>query len=143
MLNHSRRRRRQRQRPMSFWTQSQNFLYRIVAEILTGTKRKKISGRRSYRTLVAEGTGQSAPPEWMPLPDEGEIPGRAPDSRIEVPVKTSERVTREMVPQAIHKLWTEAQRDRANEVTLQLEPHAMCTLIYSEHVRLAMQFNSH
>ena len=84
---------------------------------------------------LAQGTGQSAPPEWMPLPDEGEIPGRAPDSRIEVPVKTSERVTREMVPQAIHKLWTEAQRDRANEVTLQLEPHAMYTLNYSEHGR--------
>ena len=84
---------------------------------------------------LAKGTGQSAPPEWMPLPDEGEIPGRAPDSRVEVPVQTSERVTRENVPQAIHQHWTQAERDRANEVTLQLEPHAMCTLIYSEHVR--------
>ena len=84
---------------------------------------------------LAQGTGQSAPPEWMPFPDEGEISGRAADSRVEVPVQTSERVTRERVPQVITKEWTVAQRDRANEVTLQLEPHAMYTLNYSEHGR--------
>ena len=33
------------------------------------------------------------------------------------------------------KDWTKANRDRANEVTLQLEPHAMYTLNYSEHGR--------
>ena len=84
---------------------------------------------------LAQGLGQSAPPEWMPLPDEGEISGRAADSRVEVPKQTSERVTRERVPQIITKDWTKANRDRANEVTLQLEPHAMHTLNYSEHGR--------
>ena len=84
---------------------------------------------------LAQGKGQSAPPEWMPFPDEGEISGRTADSRVEVPVQTSERVTRERVPQVITKIWTVAQRDRANEVTLQLEPHAIRTLNYSEHVR--------
>ena len=84
---------------------------------------------------LAQGTGQSAPPEWMPFPDEGEISGRAADSRVEVPVQTSERVTRERVPQVITKEWTVANRDRANEVTLQLEPHAVYTLNYSEHDR--------
>ena len=41
------------------------------------------------------------------------------------------------MPQALHQNWTQAERDRANEVTLEVEPHAMalCTLIYSEHVR--------
>ena len=67
---------------------------------------------------LAKGLGQSAPPEWMPFPDVGEISGRAADSRVEVPVKTSERVTRERVPQVITKIWTVAQRDRSNEVTL-------------------------
>ena len=71
----------------------------------------------------------------MPFPDKGEISKRAADSRVEVPVKTSERVTRERVPQIITKDWTKANRDRANEVTLQLEPHAMYTLNYSEHGR--------
>ena len=84
---------------------------------------------------LAQGLSQSAPPEWMPFPDEGEISGRAADSRVEVPVRTSERVTRERVPQIITKDWTKANRDRANEVTLQLEPHAMYTLNYSEHGR--------
>ena len=74
---------------------------------------------------LAQGTGQSAPPKWMPLPDEGEIPGRAPGYRVEIPVQTSERITRERVPQVITEDWTVAQRDRANVVTLQLEPHAM------------------
>ena len=84
---------------------------------------------------LAQGLGQSAPPEWMPLPDEGEISGRAADSRVEVPKQTSERVTRERVPQIITKHLTKANRDRANEVTLQLEPHVMYTLNYSEHGR--------
>ena len=69
------------------------------------------------------------------MPDEGEISGRAADSRVEVPKQTSERVTRERVPQIITKDWTKANRDRANEVTLQLEPHVMYTLNYSEHGR--------
>ena len=56
MPNHSRRRGRQSQRPMSFWTRSQNFLYRIVAIVLSGTKRKKRSGRRSYRTVFGPST---------------------------------------------------------------------------------------
>jgi hypothetical protein len=121
---------------MSFWTRSQDFLYRIVAKILSGTPRKKRSGRRSYRTLgLAQGKGPSAPPEWMPFPDEGEISRRAADSRVEVPVQTSGRVTRERVPQIITKDWTKANRDRANEVTLQLEPRAMYTLNDSEHGR--------
>ena len=84
---------------------------------------------------LAQGLGQSAPPEWMPLPVKGEISGRAADSRVEVPKQTSERVTRERVPQIITKDWTKANRDRANEVTLQLEPHVMYTLNYSEHGR--------
>lgn len=84
---------------------------------------------------LAQGKGQSAPPEWMPLPVKGEISGRAADSRVEVPKQTSERVTRERVPQIITKDWTKANRDRANEVTLQLEPHVMYTLNYSEHGR--------
>ena len=54
---------------------------------------------------------------------------------LEVPKQTSERVTRERVPQIITKDWTKANRDRANEVTLQLEPHVMYTLNYSEHGR--------
>ena len=116
---------------MSFWTQSPNFLYHIVAEILTGTFRVKEAKWRTKLSDLAQGTGQSAPPEWVILPDEGEIPVRAPDSRVEVPVQTSERVTRERVLQE----WTVAQRGRANEVTLQLEPHAMYTLNYSEHGR--------
>ena len=108
-----------------------------MVEILNGTR--TVQGQEANWTKklsdLARGTGESAPPEWMLLPDEGEIPGRAPDSRLEVPVQTSERATRENVPQAIHQKWTEAERDRANEVTLQLEPHAMCTLNYSEHGR--------
>ena len=55
---------------------------------------------------LAQGKSQSAPPEWMPFPDEGEISGRAADSRVEVPVQTSERVTRERVPQVITQIWT-------------------------------------
>ena len=44
MPNHSTTRGQQSQRPMSFWTRLQNFVYRIVAKVLTGTTRKKRSG---------------------------------------------------------------------------------------------------
>ena len=71
----------------------------------------------------------------MPLPNEGEIPRRNPHSQAEVPVQIFETATRENVPQALHKTWTQAERDRANEVALEVEPHTMCTLIYSEHDR--------
>ena len=84
---------------------------------------------------LAQGTGESAPLNWVPLPDEGEIPGRNSYSRAEVPVQISEIVTRQNVPQVMHPNWTPGNRDRANEVTLEVEPHPMCTLIYSEHVR--------
>ena len=134
MPNHSTTRGQQSQRPMSFWTQSQNFFDRIVAKNTDWFYEKEEKWKKKLSDL-AQGLGQSAPPEWMPLPDEGEISGRAADSRVEVPKQTSERVTRERVPQIITKDWTKANRDRANEVTLQLEPHAMYTLNYSEHGR--------
>ena len=84
--------------------------------------------------------GESAPLKWMPLPDEGEIPQRNPYSRAEVPVKIYEAVTRQNVPRLLHPNWTKAERDRANEVALEVEPHAMCTLIYSD--KSGKQYNA-
>ena len=133
MPNHSTTRGRQSQRPMSFWTRSQN----LLSQCGKGTDWYIEKETKWILKLsdLAQGKGQSAPPEWMPSSDEGEISGRAADSRVAVLVQTSERVPRERVPQVITKDWTVAQRDRANEVTLQLKPHAMYTLNYSEHGR--------